>query len=167
MNGQLRLLQGLLGPDGLGQIGLQRLVVDAIQHRRHDEKRHEEGDADQHLVGGALLQTDGLAQDAEHHDDPGEGGHHDHHGRQEGERGHQRQHLQGQAVLLTAIRHGLDGECRHAVLGHRQGREHQGEQCQPPGPVNVFHACPSVCPVARRTPEAGSRPAAPPGDRGS
>ena len=76
---------------------------------------------------GKLLQAYGLSEDPEHHYDPGEGGHHDDNGRQEGERGHQRQHLQGQAVLLTAIRHGLDGQRRHAVLGQRQRRAEDQE----------------------------------------
>ncbi len=108
-----------------------RLITGAITKKVRNSARPE-----QHLVGRRLAGAERLAQDAEHDHDAGEGGHHQQDRRQQGQRRHQRQHLQRQGVGLAAAGGRLHAEggdarscgCRRGGKS-RQQQERERQQC--------------------------------------
>ncbi|MNY40942.1 hypothetical protein D3C86_1757210 [compost metagenome] len=116
----------------LVEIRLQGILVYLLEHRRHDEQGEKQRQADQDLVGRRLLQTQGLTQDREDDDDPGETGHQHDEGRNETQRRHDQQDLQADRVLLLAFGVGAQGDRRdrQRIVGGKRptGKDHGREQ---------------------------------------
>ncbi|MNN69466.1 hypothetical protein D3C81_1852560 [compost metagenome] len=121
----------MLGGKGFRQIRLQRILVHPVEHRGHDEHGEEQRHAGEDLVRRRLLQAQGLTQDREDDDDPGETGHQHDERRDETQRGHDQQDLQADRILLRTLRVGAqgDGRDRQRIGGQCQRRgQHQGQR---------------------------------------
>jgi len=112
-------------------------VVDLLPYRAHHQHGQAQRNADQDLVGRALLQAQGLAQDSQDNDEAGKAGHHHQHGRQKPQQRHHHQDLQLDAQLL-AIFTVSKVQQRDFAIGRPGALRHQDHEQHQKGKADRF-----------------------------